>query len=122
MTCKGRVAIVSGAAGRAIGRSIALTLGREGASVVVNYRNSAEQAADVVRYIESRGGSAVAVQADVCDQNQCRTLCSETVERYGRVDICVVSPGGGWHPENIEKLDSMGALEDAQKELGSLPT
>ena len=44
MTCKGKVAIVTGAAGKGMGRSIALTLAREGAKVVVNYRKSKEMA------------------------------------------------------------------------------
>ena len=42
MMCEGKVAIVTGAAGKGMGRSIALTLAREGARVVVNYRQSDE--------------------------------------------------------------------------------
>ena len=48
---KDKVAIVTGAAGNGMGRSIALTLAREGASVIVNYLTSRDRAQDVVKHI-----------------------------------------------------------------------
>jgi len=60
---KGKTAIVTGAAGSGMGRSIALTLAREGANVVANYLTSAESAVAVVAHIEKQGGQAVAFQA-----------------------------------------------------------
>ena len=65
MMCEGKVAIVTGAAGRGMGRSIALTLAREGASVVVNYRTSGDRAQAIVAHVTGRGGKALAFQADV---------------------------------------------------------
>ena len=120
MTCEGKVAIVTGAAGNGMGRSIALTLAREGASVVVNYLTSQDSAAAVVKHIESQGGSAIALQADVTRQDPCRVLVETAVERFGQIDICIIGPGGGWHPEAIDKLDSVAALDDAQRELAPI--
>lgn len=117
MDCKDRVAIVTGAAGKGMGRSIALTLAREGASVVVNYRNSAESAANIVDYIRQKGGEAIAVMADVFKQEECAGLVEETNRKYGRVDICVINPGAGWHEEPVEKLNIEGALEDLTREV-----
>lgn len=65
----GQTAIVTGAS-RGIGRSIAIALGRAGANVVVNYRTSKERADDVVDAILSLGSKAVAIKADVSDENQ----------------------------------------------------
>ena len=65
MTCKDKVSLVTGAAGKGMGRSIALTLAREGAKIVVNYRKSEEMAKGVVDHIVSKDGEAIAVQADV---------------------------------------------------------
>ena len=120
MRCKSKVAIVTGAAGKGMGRSIALTLAREGAKVVVNYRKSEEMAKAVVDHITERGGEAIAVQADVFTAKGCKKLVDVAVEKLGQVDICMIGPGGSWHPEPPEKLDSSDALNDSQAELAPI--
>jgi 3-oxoacyl-[acyl-carrier protein] reductase len=120
MTLRSKVAIVTGAAGNGMGRSIALTLAREGVNVVVNYLTSEDSAQAIVKHIESQGGAAVACQADVTQQDQCKTLVDTTIEKFGQVDICIINPGAGWHQEPIDKLDSAAALDDAQKELAPI--
>jgi NAD(P)-dependent dehydrogenase (short-subunit alcohol dehydrogenase family) len=100
-----------------MGRSIALTLARKGAKVVVNYRRSVDSAKVIVEHICKQGGEALAVGADVFTAEGCRTLVDEAIGAFEQVDICVVGPGGGWHPEPVERLDPMAALEDAQHEL-----
>ncbi len=120
MNCDGRVAIVTGAAGKGMGRSIALTLAREGAKVVVNYRTSRESAQAIVQHLQRQGREAIAVQADVFEADGCRSLVGATAERFGQVDICILGPGGGWHPEAVHELDSNAALEDVRKELAPI--
>jgi NAD(P)-dependent dehydrogenase (short-subunit alcohol dehydrogenase family) len=120
MKCQGRVAIVTGAAGQGMGRSIALTLAREGARIAVNYRTSAERAQAIVEHIVGRGGEAIAVQANVFEAEGCRSLVEGTVARFGQVDICVVGPGGGWHPEPPHQVNAVGALQDVQQELAPI--
>lgn len=120
MMCEGRVAIVTGAAGKGMGRSIALTLAREGASVIVNYLTSTKEASALVKYIVGKSGKAVAFQADICQQKQCEAMYNAAVQNFGRVDICIVNPGSGWHPEPIDKLDSSASLEDVRKEMAPL--
>jgi len=102
-----------------MGRSIALTLAREGADVVVNYRTSQEQAEAIVAQIEQCGGRAIAVQADVFEEQECRRLVETTIDRFGQIDICIIGPGGGWHPEPIHQL-AAGALEDLEHETAPL--
>ncbi len=120
MMCKNKVAIVTGAAGNGMGRSIALTLAREGAQVIVNYLTSAESAAAIVSHIQNRSGSAIAVKADVTKPNECKVLLETAKKTFGQVDICIIGPGGGWHPEPVDKLNSVGALDDAYRELAPL--
>lgn len=88
----GKVALVTGAS-RGIGRAIAERLAQDGASVVVNYANSAGEAEKVVAEIEAKGGSAVAIQADVRKVSNIRRLFKEAFDRYGRLDIVVANAG-----------------------------
>jgi NAD(P)-dependent dehydrogenase (short-subunit alcohol dehydrogenase family) len=117
MELRDRVALVTGSAGNGMGRSIALTLAREGAKIVINYRTSKNRVRAIVDQIKSRLGEAVAIEADVFHAEGCKDLVNATMERFGRIDICVVNPGAGWHPEPLDKLDSSAALEDVRNEV-----
>jgi len=120
LTCRDRTALVTGAAGSGMGRSIALTLAREGARVAVNYRTSEQSAGAIVQHIVDSGGEATAIQADIFTAGGCKMLVDSTLERFGRIDICVVGPGGGWHPEAIDRLDATAAAEDVHREVTPL--
>lgn len=91
-TLKDRIAIVTGAS-RGIGRAIALELGKRGASVVVNFKGSADAAAEVVAQIQAFGAPALAFQADVGDDKQAEALIKATTDAYGKVDILVNNAG-----------------------------
>jgi 3-oxoacyl-[acyl-carrier protein] reductase len=87
-TLNGKIAIVTGASA-GIGHAIAERLAQEGASLVVNYGKSADKAEAVVTGIESKGGKAIAVQADMSEVVDARRLVRDTVQRFGRLDILV---------------------------------
>jgi NAD(P)-dependent dehydrogenase (short-subunit alcohol dehydrogenase family) len=92
----GRVAIVTGA-GRGIGRSVALLLAAEGASVVVNdigaaldgSGGDAGPAQQVAAEIADAGGKAVTSLADVSDHGAAEGLIAGAVEQFGRLDVLV---------------------------------
>jgi NAD(P)-dependent dehydrogenase (short-subunit alcohol dehydrogenase family) len=117
MELKDRVALVTGSAGKGMGRSIALTLAREGAKVAVNYRTSKDAAQAIVNHIKSSASDAIAVEANVFEADDCRKLVNKTIEHFGQIDICIINPGAGWHPEPIDKLDPSAALEDVHNEV-----
>ena len=92
MDLQDKVAVVTGAS-RGIGRAIALELARRGARVVVNYNQSAEEAHEVVKVVESDGGQALAVQADIGDFDDAANLMKAAVDTFGRIDILVNNAG-----------------------------
>jgi len=89
---EGKVAIVTGSS-RGIGRAIAETLADNGATVVVNYNSSGVAAGEVIETIESNGGKAMAVQADVSDFAAAQQLVKTTLDSFGQVDILVNNAG-----------------------------
>jgi len=89
-----RVAIVTGASS-GIGRRIAIDLARNGAWVVVNYRENSDGARDTLAAIAAAGGGdAIAVQADVGVSAEVERLFAAAEDAYGRPDILVNNAGG----------------------------
>ena len=89
----GQVAIVTGAA-TGIGRATACALGAVGATVVANHLPGDEDRADtVVREIEASRGRAVALAADISEEDQVDAMVGETVRRFGTVHILVNNAG-----------------------------
>ena len=89
---EGRVALVTGG-GRGIGRGISLRLAQEGAAVAVNYRNNAAAADDTVKTIRAAGGTAIAVQADVTQEDAVTKLVQTVAAELGPVDLLVNNAG-----------------------------
>lgn len=88
----GKVALVTGAS-RGIGREIALTLAKEGATVIINYNGSKERAEEVKNTIESAGGSASIYQCNVSDFQACEEMIKNLVKEFGHIDILVNNAG-----------------------------
>jgi 3-oxoacyl-[acyl-carrier protein] reductase len=93
MNLKGAHALVTGA-GRGIGRAIALSLAKEGAEVVLTARTLAELA-QVKKEIESIGGKALMIPADLTSDSQIGKLFEEINVKYSRLDILVNNAGIG---------------------------
>jgi len=91
MSLSGRVALVTGAS-QGIGRTCALRLAQEGATVAAAARNQ-EKLDQLVGEILSAGGQAASFAVDVADQEQVRSAVKTAVARFGKIDILVNNAG-----------------------------
>lgn len=105
-------AIVTGA-GRGIGRGIALALAERGWNVVVNYRGNQDAAQETAANVESAGGKALVVQANVGDGADRERLVDETLATYGAINLLVNNAGIG--PR--ERLDLLQTTESSYDEV-----
>ena len=89
---KGKKALVTGAS-RGIGRGIALSLAKAGASVAVNYHSKVEEAETVVVEVKKLDGDSFSVQADVSNKEQVAKMFEEVKNKFGHLNILVNNAG-----------------------------
>jgi len=89
---QGQKALVTGA-NSGIGSAVALALGAAGADVGVNYVSRPEAADAVVEQIRKAGTDAIALEADVSNEDQVVAMFRNAIERFGRLDILVANAG-----------------------------
>src|SRR5215510_1889110 len=89
---QGKVAVVTGAS-KGIGAAIARHLAAEGAAVVVNYSSSKQGADRIVEEIKSKGGQAVAVQANLAKPAEIERLFVEAKKTFDKLDILINNAG-----------------------------
>jgi 3-oxoacyl-[acyl-carrier protein] reductase len=91
MMLKEKTALVTGAA-QGIGKSIAVTLAKEGAHVAICDVNL-EKAQETAKEIEGLGVKSMAVKTNVSDAKECEDLVNIVVEKFGKLDILVNNAG-----------------------------
>ena len=89
---EGKIALVTGAS-RGIGRAIALQLAAEGAKIAINFAGNTAKAEEVKSEIESNGGEALLVQADVSSAESVEEMVNKVTEKFGKIDILVNNAG-----------------------------
>ena len=89
---KGQTALVTGAS-RGIGKAIAISLAKEGAEVIINFSSSLENANKVVSEINSLGGTAYPLQADISNENSVNELIKTVLDKNSKIDVLVNNAG-----------------------------
>jgi NAD(P)-dependent dehydrogenase (short-subunit alcohol dehydrogenase family) len=92
MVLKGKTALVTGAS-RGIGRAIALRLARDGAAVGINYRERSDRAESLVKEIQTAGGRALPIGADIGDSSAVHVMVEKVEHEFGPIDILVNNAG-----------------------------
>lgn len=87
MTLTDKVVLITG--GKRIGQVVARELAQRGAHVATAYRGSKREADETVRDVTALGRGALAIQADVSREADCRALVEGTVQGLGRLDVVV---------------------------------
>jgi enoyl-[acyl-carrier protein] reductase III len=113
MRFQGKVGVITGSS-RGIGRALALQLAREGATVVIHYKQNAEAASRTVADCEAAGGKAWAVAADLEDVAALERLFDAVAERHGHLDYFVSNaaatafkPAMALKPHHLERTFNM---------------
>src|SRR5690606_21663806 len=88
----GQRALVTGG-NSGIGAAIALALAEAGARVAINYLSNVEEAQALVAEIQTSGGEAITIQADVRQEDQVIAMFQQVIETWGSLDILVANAG-----------------------------
>jgi len=105
MGLQGKVALVTGASS-GIGRAIAMELGSQGATVVVNYVGDVAFANEVVAVIQQAGGKAVAIAADVSSSADVQRMFDQAAQQFGGVNLLVNNAGIEKHTPFLDKPEA----------------
>jgi glucose 1-dehydrogenase len=87
-----QTALVTGA-NSGIGKAVAIALCQAGANVVINYVVGDEAAQEVAQTAASAGGRAIAIKADISQEDQVQAMFREMMEKFGTIDILVNNAG-----------------------------
>ena len=87
-----RITLVTGSSS-GIGAAVAKCMAAEGAKVIVNYARSSQGADEVVKEIKADGGEAIAIQADVSQEDQVKNMFQKIIDVYGTIDVLVNNAG-----------------------------
>lgn len=105
MATQSKVMLVTGGS-RGIGAATALLAGSRGYAVCVNYHQRSDAAEAVVQAIRAQGGQAIAVQADMAQEDQIMTLFERVQQAYGRLDALVNNAGVLDRQATVEQMSA----------------
>jgi NAD(P)-dependent dehydrogenase (short-subunit alcohol dehydrogenase family) len=97
-----RAVITGGDSG--IGRAVAIAFAREGADVLIAYKDEHEDARDTARYVEEAGRKCVLVAGDLADRAHAKTVIPKALEELGGVDILVNNAAFQMTHESLEEI------------------
>jgi NAD(P)-dependent dehydrogenase (short-subunit alcohol dehydrogenase family) len=102
---EGKVAIITGG-DSGIGRATAILFASEGADVVIPYLNEVEDAQDTKKEVEAYGVQCKLMKGDLSKESQCKKVVSETIDRFGRLDILINNAATHTEASGLEEIST----------------
>ena len=103
-----KVAIITGGS-RGVGAATAKLLASKGWNITITCTSSMDDAKNVVKECEKLGVEAIAITADVSEDNSCVQTAQETIEKWGRIDALINNAGTTKFVFNHADLDGLDA-------------
>jgi len=103
-----RVALITGG-GTGTGKQVALMLAAKGINIVINYSRSEQDALDTAAAVKALGVSCLLEKADVADDRQVRSMMSNIIRQFGRLDYLVNGAGA---TDFVDMADLEGLKEE----------
>jgi NAD(P)-dependent dehydrogenase (short-subunit alcohol dehydrogenase family) len=123
MSFQGKVALITGGT-RGIGKALALTLARGGATLVLNYKQNEQAAAQAVREVEALGGRARTIRGDLEDPAAIDALFDAIRDEFGKLDFYVSNAAASAFKKildlKVHNLDRTWALNVRAFVLGAI--
>ena len=109
---KEKVAIVTGSA-TGVGAATAVLLAEKGCNVVINYTRSKEEAMATAQLIEQHNVECIVFQADVSNDDECKSMVEAAIKKWGKIDYLVNNAGKTkFNPfENLDGLSGEDFLD-----------
>lgn len=102
---KDKVALITGG-DSGIGRAVAVLFAKEGASIAIGYLNEHRDAKETMSMVQELGQECIIIPGDLGKENNCKSLVSKTIKKFGRIDILVNNAALHWESKSIEDITS----------------
>jgi NAD(P)-dependent dehydrogenase (short-subunit alcohol dehydrogenase family) len=100
---EGKATVITGG-DSGIGRAVALAFAREGADVLIAYLDEHDDARETARLVEEAGRDVMLIAGDIADPAHCRSIISQAVERFGRIDVLVNNAAFQMARQSLEEI------------------
>jgi NAD(P)-dependent dehydrogenase (short-subunit alcohol dehydrogenase family) len=100
---EGKTAIITGG-DSGIGRAVAVSFAKEGADVAIVYLDQQADAEETADAVGKYGGTALLIQADICEEKNCTSIVEQTLKKFGHIDILVNNAAVQYPVETIEGI------------------
>ena len=101
----GLATIITGA-DSGIGKAVALAFAREGADVVISYRDAHDDAKQTIELVEAEGRRAISIPGDLQDEDHCRRIIERTRDELGGIDVLVNNAAYQQRFEAVEEVST----------------